>query len=359
MKTSIYINWPFSVKKFYYCNYYISSISDHRKYIDCMLSELRFYKAEYPNCIIETVYIGGGSAIEPQLIKELISEIKKLWITCPNLEVSIEIDPCGTDLLKLKSVGINRASIRVQALQDAILKFLGKDYSAQNALNFTKTALQLFPNTSIDLLYGIPGQTIHDIKQAIDYIAQLGLKQVSMYELVIEKNTLFDRKKIKLPSEDELCDIYDLVTQELPKLGLIQYEITSFSAPGWECRHNLAYWKYGNWLSIGPGACGRISKNGTRFALENIKHPKKWLYQIQNKHYTKPIPVIDVLKEELIMKLHISDGLLSEDLQRIKIAPCKIKCLIKQGDIIKKEFGIRLSKKGWLRYNSVIDYLCN
>lgn len=362
MKASIYLHWPFCAKKCHYCdlNSHVDPTHEGRRYIDAMIKELAFYKQQYPNYYIETIFIGGGtpSLMKVEWVRELLEEISNLWDVAEDAEITMEANPASSaDLIGFKAAGVNRISFGVQAFQDRILEFLGRDHTVQEALTVIENAKVIFPRLSIDLIYGIPGQTIQDIRENVEYIKKLQLKHVSMYSLTIEPNTLFGRINLQLPHENSFCEIYDFLVEEMPKMGLVQYEISNFAQPGEECRHNLVYWRYGQWLAIGPGACGRMIKDRQRIAIENTKQPRKWLNEIENDQYAKPTLVLDTNEEEFIMKLRIREGLNWEEVRRACIAEIRIDNLVISGDIERTECGIRLTVNGWLKYNSVARYL--
>lgn len=362
MKCSIYMHWPFCIRKCNYCdlNSHVDPEHDGPQYVDGMLAELRRYGILYPNLEINTIFLGGGtpSLMKAEWIEQLINKIYKLWRVSSDVEITMEANPSSSaDLEGFRSAGINRISFGVQAFQDHILKFLGRDHTAQDAIKAIEKGMSIFPRSSIDIIYGVPGQTMSDMQENLNYIKKLGLQHVSMYALTIEPNTLFGRINLALPPENDFCDMYDLLVSEMPKLGLMQYEISNFAAYGEESRHNLNYWQYGNWLPIGPGACGRISAQGKRFSIENIKQPRKWLSNSINQTEIVEISLQDALEEEFIMKLRILDGLTKNDIRRMQISDLRIENMIATESIVNTASGICLTSEGWLKYNSVIRYL--
>ncbi|HHU62705.1 MAG TPA: oxygen-independent coproporphyrinogen III oxidase [Clostridiales bacterium] len=272
----IYIHIPFCVKKCRYCDFNSYSDKGHliNQYIDCLVQDLKMSSPAMEGVDIGSIYIGGGtpSIIPTGYIGRLVEECKGLFNTLPRLEITIEANPGTLDAGKLKyykAVGINRLSIGLQAYQDGILQYLGRIHDHKQFEENYYTARDIgFDNISVDLMFGLPGQGMDDWIQTIEKVIALGVDHVSCYSLKIEEGTdfhsLYTKGELELPDEELDRQMYHIVRIMLKDNGYQHYEISNYSTPNKQCRHNMLYWERGEYLGVGVGAHSFIGK--TRFA---------------------------------------------------------------------------------------------
>lgn len=268
--SSLYVHVPFCVKKCKYCSFYSLPYDEdlEKLYIKALLKEIEIAK-QLPH-LLKTIYIGGGtpSCLSIHGLKKLLSSLRESFKIASELEFSIEINPktvSGEKLDLLKDYGINRLSIGVQSFNDKELLFLGRIHNAQDAVRTVEIALEKgFENISIDLIYGIPGQTLKGWEESLHIAVNMHIRHISLYELSIEKNTPIREEILKgkflLPSEDDITGMYEFATDFLREKGFIKYEISNFAKRGFECKHNITYWLRMPYLGLGPSAHSFIDR---------------------------------------------------------------------------------------------------
>ena len=377
MSISIYIHYPFCRSKCPYCDFnsYCNLKIDEEELINAYLNEIEYYKDIIKDKIIDTIYFGGGtpSLMSEKLLSNIMNKINSLYKINKNCEISLESNPNSINYEKLKSfkdIGINRLSIGVQSLIDEDLKFLGRIHNKNEAIEAINTAQKIFNDRySIDLIYGRPNQNLKEWKNELNEAIQLSPFHISLYQLIIEKGTPFYRNKVQTPNEDIATKLYEETHNILEKNNIFQYEISNYAKNGYECKHNLVYWNNGEWIGIGAGAHGRININQKRYSIQNLKKPLNWLDKtLKNKNgisIKKLLSKQEIIEEYLIMGLRIKDGIKIENLQ--KYIDCNnfydildknnIEFLAKLNLINVNDKNIKLTKKGFLLLNSVIEKL--
>ncbi len=258
----IYIHIPFCVRKCKYCAFF--SIADRAElfsdYVDALCLEIERRATSEP---IETIYIGGGTptVLSTLQLGRIASTLVRHFKIDRNVEFTIEANPGTIDrkyLAELRALGINRLSIGVQSFNDELLKSIGRIHTARQAIEIVEAAKTIFDNVSVDLIYGLPHQTLDDLKHSLDRIKQLDVQHVSSYGLEVDEGSEFFRLqqegRLELPSEELDAAMYDFVTTELPRLGWRRYEISNYAKPGFESRHNLGYWSDAKYIGLGAGA---------------------------------------------------------------------------------------------------------
>ncbi len=258
----IYIHIPFCVRKCKYCAFFsIADRSDlHSDYVDALCREITL-RAEPEK--VETIYLGGGTptVLSVAQLERIIGAVFKNFSVEPTVELTVEANPGTIDrnyLAGLRSIGVNRISIGVQSFDDRLLRSIGRIHTARQALEIVDDAKNIFDNVSVDLIYGLPHQTLDDLQRALDRLKALDVEHVSCYGLEVEEGTEFYRLqeegRLELPSEDDDADMYDFMTTELPRLGWRRYEISNYAKRGFESRHNLGYWSDAKYIGLGAGA---------------------------------------------------------------------------------------------------------
>jgi putative oxygen-independent coproporphyrinogen III oxidase len=288
---SLYVHIPWCVQKCPYCDFNSHALKaeiPELDYIDALLDDLDIdlakYQLEAGVRPLHSIFIGGGtpSLISPPEIGRLLKGIEARIPFSHDIEITMEANPGTVEagrFVAYQKVGVNRISIGVQSFQDEKLTRLGRIHGSDEARKAAKLATEAGLNSfNIDLMHGLPDQSIddamYDLKQAI----ALNPPHLSWYQLTIEPNTMFYSKPPTLPDDDDLWDIFEQGHQILEDAGYVQYEISGYSKPGLQCRHNLNYWRFGDYLGIGCGAHGKVSfADGNIIRTVKVKHPRGYL----------------------------------------------------------------------------------
>lgn len=265
-KSALYVHIPFCDHKCIYCDFYSIITSDNiRPFLNSIKKEIEYYSdLYYKERIFTSIYFGGGtpSMMEPEYISLIIQSLKENYKVSNEAEIAIEANPGTVDKEKLRifrKVGINRISIGIQTFHDDELKFLTRIHDKKNAIETVYNAKKAgFENISIDLIFNLPGQTKIKWKENLETAVQLPIKHLSTYSLILERGTILNKmvldKKVKMQDDDHDADLYEMTIDFMEKNGFIQYEVSNFTLPGYECLHNNAYWQYRDYLSFGTSA---------------------------------------------------------------------------------------------------------
>ncbi|HEY1723466.1 MAG TPA: radical SAM family heme chaperone HemW [Magnetospirillaceae bacterium] len=328
----IYIHWPFCLSKCPYCDFnsHVAASIDHDQWRRSLIAELDYFAARTGPRDVTSVFFGGGtpSLMDPAITTALLDHIAKRWHVPDDAEITLEANPGAVDMERFqgfRAAGVNRLSIGVQALDDAMLKFLGRKHDQTEALRALDIARANFDRLSFDLIYARPGQTVAAWEAELTRALSFGTEHLSVYQLTIEENTGFAgsyrRGEFKLPDEDDAAALFTVTREICAAAGLPAYEVSNHAKPGAECRHNLLYWQGGEWLGIGPGAHGRLrDADGLMRATRQWKNPSRWLDTVAALgHGTEDEAV--VLPEEyeaelLMMGLRLDAGISAPRFQR-------------------------------------------
>jgi len=285
----VYIHWPFCAAKCPYCDFN-SHVRrqpvDQARFVEAFRREMQTMRGWSGPRDVTSVFVGGGtpSLMQPETVGALLEAADDLWGLPAGIEITLEANPSSADAGRFagyRAAGVNRLSLGVQALNDADLKFLGRLHNVDEALKAVRMARETFPRLSFDLIYARPGQTPEaweaELREAIDYAAD----HLSLYQLTVEDGTpfraLFEAGKIVVPDPDRAADLYDLTNAVTAELGLPAYEVSNHAVPGAESRHNLTYWRYGDYVGTGPGAHGRFSVDaGQKRVTIAERLPETW-----------------------------------------------------------------------------------
>ena len=300
----IYIHWPYCKSKCPYCDFF-SSVKkniEQEKIISDYIEELKFYHQYTTDEKVSSIFFGGGtpSLIKPALIEKLITEITKLWKVKTDVEISLEANPNtddGTLFLNLKTAGINRLSLGVQALNDTELKFLGRTHNLHQALTSVGHVLNTFDNHSMDLIYARPHQQAKDWQKELEQATSFGFKHLSLYQLTIEEGTVFAKKGITPLEEEQAVIMYEDTVSYLKSKGYPRYEVSNFATKEYECKHNKIYWQGDNYLGIGMGAHGRIQTTN------------KKIYATTHRCQLEELSPKERAEELLFMGLRLKEGI--------------------------------------------------
>jgi oxygen-independent coproporphyrinogen-3 oxidase len=372
----LYIHWPFCQSKCPYCDFnsHVSSNIDQEAWTEAYLSEISNNYHFSSEKVLNTVFFGGGtpSLMPSKTIETIITHILSLWKTSNQLEITLEANPTSIDVSRFKeyrSAGVNRVSVGVQSLDDTSLKCLGRLHTGKEAIIAVQTAQSVFDRVSFDLIYARQNQTIKAWEQELLSALSLGTNHMSLYQLTIEDGTVFgDRAKIGklpgLPSEDLSADMYTLTQEIMSSNRLPLYEVSNHAFPGEESRHNLIYWRGGDFIGIGPGAHGRYYQGPKRKATVMTKNPNKWLSQIKRLgHGAEPSTVLsksDEALEYLMMSARLVEGTDLKFLEALDLNLLNynnIKGLTKLGLIFVKNERMVVTPEGRPVLNSVLSEL--
>ncbi|MBY7969996.1 radical SAM family heme chaperone HemW [Vibrio fluvialis] len=293
---SLYVHIPWCVQKCPYCDFNSHALKadiPEEEYIDALLEDLdtdieRYQLAGDPR-LLHSIFIGGGtpSLISADGIGRLLRGIEARIAFKSDIEITMEANPGTIEAERFagyRHVGVTRISIGVQSFEPDKLTRLGRIHGRDEAVNAAKLAHQIGLNSfNLDLMHGLPDQTLDQALADLDRAIELAPPHLSWYQLTIEPNTMFYFKPPTLPDDDALWDIFDLGHQKLTEAGYVQYEISGYSKPGYQCQHNLNYWRFGDYLGIGCGSHGKLSfADGRIVRTTKVKHPRGYLAAYQN-----------------------------------------------------------------------------
>ena len=272
----VYIHWPFCAAKCPYCDFN-SHVRhqpvDQERFAAAFTREMATIRERTGPREVTSIFLGGGtpSLMKPQTVAAVLDAVAKNWTVPGGIEVTLEANPSSVEATRFRGyreAGVNRVSLGVQALNDADLRFLGRLHDVDQALGAIRLARETFPRLSFDLIYARPGQTLEAWQRELERAIGHAADHLSLYQLTIEEGTrfhaLYSAGKFEMPDPDISADLYQLTQEVTASHGLPAYEISNHAIPGAESRHNLVYWRYGEYGGIGPGAHGRFVENGRR-----------------------------------------------------------------------------------------------
>ena len=375
----IYIHWPFCASKCPYCDFnsHVRQRIDQHVWADAYAREIEHYAALTEGKMVTSVFFGGGtpSLMEPDTAATVIAAIRKHWPMANDCEITLEANPTSIEADKFagfRGAGIDRVSVGVQALNDADLKFLGRQHNKDQALRALDIARNTFDRYSFDLIYARPNQTPQawetELREAMNYAGG----HLSLYQLTIEKGTPFytqySRGDFSIPTNDEGGELYEITQRVLEDHGLPAYEISNHASEGQQSRHNLTYWRYYDYVGIGPGAHGRLTIDGNKVGTRGHRAPEIWLDKVaKDGHGSHPYEAIDTdqrFAEMLMMGLRLREGIqlsrfTEETGQSLDtyIPQTKLQSMIDEGYITITDTTITATQDGRQRLNGLLSYL--
>lgn len=371
----LYLHWPYCEAKCPYCDFnsHVSRQIDHAAWCDAYLKELDRAGSETSGRVLKSVFFGGGtpSLMQPEIVSRIIEKIRSLWPCANDLEITLEANPGSVEAGKFRAfrdAGVNRISMGVQALNDADLKRLGRIHTADEAMRAFDIARATFDRVSFDLIYARQGQSLADWRAELEQALSMAVDHLSLYQLTIEQGTAFgDRynagKLRGLPDEDLGADLFTLTQDICGAHGLPAYEVSNHARDGAQSRHNLIYWRYGDYVGIGPGAHGRLTLNGQRWATECFSNPSRWLDEAAAATPEKPrtpLSPSDQASEFLLMGLRLKEGVNLSRFARLNGQPLsadKLSDLHDLGMVSIKKGNLIVSNQGFMVLNAVIEEL--
>lgn len=376
---ALYIHWPYCLSKCPYCDFnsHVSQNIDHVAWEKAYIRELDYFHALTADRHIVSIYFGGGtpSLMRPSLVNSVLNHIQKKWSTAPDLEITLEANPTSIEAHNFKALanaGVNRVSIGVQALDAEVLTFLGRTHSPADATNAIEIAQKYFKRYSFDLIYARPGQTPDVWQKELALALTYAQDHISLYQLTIEPGTAFytsyQRGDFVLPTEACADDLYDLTCDVLAQQNLQAYEVSNFATPGAESRHNLNYWQYRDYIGIGPGAHGRLTIDGKKYAQRQHRAPDIWLDRVKNIHTGLQAQHLlssdERFQEILLMGLRLKVGIPYDQIKTEtgydfwdKIGLAYKKELELSGDLVPNKDRLILTPQGRKRINTILSYL--
>ena len=370
----VYVHWPFCAAKCPYCDFNSHvhrGAFDEAGYVEAYRQEIAWMARQTPGRTVQSIFFGGGtpSLMDPRSVGAILDAIAGHWEIDRNVEITLEANPTSVEAERFRgyrAAGVNRVSLGVQSLREGPLAELGRRHTVDEAVAAVRVAQSIFERSSFDLIYARPRQTLDDWRDELTEALWLARGHLSLYQLTIEMGTryydLFRAGKLKMPDEDLSADFYEL-TQELTRdAGLPAYEISNHAVPGQESRHNLLYWRYGEYAGVGPGAHGRLMINNQRHATAAEKLPFDWQKRVASRGHGLVTDDILTWEEEgdelLVMGLRLREGIDPKRFARIsgrQIAERQINELKSIGFVETLPNGfIRVTDKGWPVLDAVV-----
>jgi putative oxygen-independent coproporphyrinogen III oxidase len=324
---ALYIHWPFCLSRCPYCDFnaHVREIIPQQRFRDALRRELVWEAERLGRRPLRSIFFGGGtpSLMEPETVGVLLEDARALFDIGGDFEVTLEANPTSVEisrLTELRDAGVNRISIGIQSLEAEPLAMLGRRHSVEQAIAALEIARSIFPRVSFDLIYARPGQSIAAWRSELRRALSLAADHLSLYQLTIEPGTKFEalhrRGDIVLPEEDLAAALYDATEEEAARFGLLPYEVSNYAKPGAESRHNLQYWRYGDYAGIGPGAHGRLDLNGRLMATRRHRAPEYWADRVERiGHGMTEEIALDagaMAREMLLMGLRLAEGVPAE-----------------------------------------------
>ena len=321
---ALYIHWPFCLAKCPYCDFnsHVRERIDQPRFAAALRAELAWEAGRLGRRPLASIFFGGGtpSLMAPETVFGIIDDAMRLFAPMPDLEITLEANPTSIEAARLaafRQAGVNRVSIGMQSLRADALRMLGREHSAPQAIAALEVARRQFPRVSFDLIYARPGQTEAEWRAELRQALALAADHLSLYQPTIEPGTGFAtrhaRGEIVLPDDETAAALYDATAEEAAAFGLLPYEVSNYAQPGAESRHNLAYWRYGDYAGIGPGAHGRVGVGGNLLATRRHRAPEPWAERVERHGHGStdetPVTPEERAREMLLMGLRLTEGI--------------------------------------------------
>lgn len=375
----LYVHWPFCLSKCPYCDFnsHVRSAIDQPRWRGALVRELKHFADQLPDRRVTSIFFGGGtpSLMAPETVAAVIAAAGDAWALDRDVEITLEANPTSVEAGRFaayRAAGVNRVSLGVQALDDDALAFLGRTHSAGEAIAALETARHVFARVSFDLIYARPDQTLSQWRSELTSALGQAGEHLSAYQLTVEPATAFHaawrRGTLVLPQEPRAAELYEATQEILTAAGLPAYEISNHARPGGQCRHNLTYWRYQDYVGVGPGAHGRLTLGGRKWATRQHRAPEAWLTAVtRDGHATRartPLSQEERLGELIMMGLRVSEGISRAAFDRETGAEpealldrARLAALRDAGYLDLDRAGLRATAAGRQRLNAVTGYL--
>ena len=346
----VYVHWPFCASKCPYCDFNSHvrhKAVDQARFAKAFEQEIATVAARIGAREISSVFFGGGtpSLMMPETVGAILEALRRHWTLSVDVEITLEANPTSVEAERFRgyrAVGVNRVSLGVQSLNDDVLRFLGRRHTAREAIDAIAVAREHFKRYSFDLIYARPEQDAASWRRELDLAIDEAAEHLSLYQLTIEQGTpFFDLHRagrLRMPEGDLARALFDETNAHCAARGLPSYEVSNYARPGAECRHNLLYWRYGEYAGIGPGAHGRLLIDGARRAVANEKNPERWLSMVEThgegRLTDEALTRGEQADEFLLMGLRLAEGIdvaRYEALSGQSLDPAQIAVLREQG----------------------------
>ncbi len=354
----VYVHWPFCAAKCPYCDFNSHvrhAPVDEARYLAAFRAEIAHMAARTPGRTVSSIFLGGGtpSLMRPATVAGLLDAIAGAWATAQDIEITLEANPTSVEAERFRgyrAAGVNRVSLGVQAMDDAALKGLGRLHTAQEAMAAVAVAATHFERYSFDLIYARPDQTVAAWRAELEQAIARAAEHLSLYQLTIEPGTPFfglaATGRLVPPDDDHARALYDVTQEVCDRAGLAAYEISNHARPGAQSRHNLLYWRYGEYAGIGPGAHGRLVGPGGRFGTVTERAPEAWLARVEADGHgiveTEALSAADQGDEFLMMGLRLAEGIDPARYAALKgrsLDPARIDGLVADGLVVRRPDG--------------------
>ncbi|OCW57500.1 radical SAM family heme chaperone HemW [Hoeflea olei] len=325
----VYLHWPFCAAKCPYCDFnsHVRHAGvDQQAFVRAFEREIATMREMSGPRVVTSMFFGGGtpSLMAPDTVAAILDAVRAAWVVPDGIEITLEANPSSVEATRFRGyreAGVNRVSMGVQALNDTDLRQLGRLHDRAEALKAIGLAREIFPRMSFDLIYARPGQTLEAWEQELEEAIGLAADHLSLYQLTIEEGTPFfglhKAGKLVVPDGETSADLYELTQRVCESHGLPAYEVSNHARPGAESRHNLTYWRYGDYAGIGPGAHGRLLTAQAKIATATERHPETWLARVAEHGHgmveTSELSAAEQADELLLMGLRLREGI---DLKR-------------------------------------------
>ncbi len=370
----VYVHWPFCAAKCPYCDFNSHvrhEPPDQERFATAFVRELSHFAALTPGREVTSIFFGGGtpSLMQASTVGAILDRIAGLWSVAPDAEITLEANPGSAEAERFRgyrAAGVNRLSLGVQSLDDAALQALGRIHNVAEGRAAIELARKTFPRLSFDLIYARAGQTLRGWEAELNEAIALAADHLSLYQLTIEPETPFFRLheagKLKIPPPPLAAEFYALTQAVSGAAGLPAYEISNHAAPGAESRHNLTYWRYQDYIGVGPGAHGRLYVDGRKRATMTEKHPEHWLQAVERDGHglvaDEALTLEEAADEMLLMGLRLREGIAANRYLTMSgrdFSPARIAFLREHGFIEPCGDGrLRTTHDGWLVLDSVV-----
>lgn len=370
----IYVHWPFCLSKCPYCDFNShvrAEPVDEGRFLAAITAELSHRARLTQGRLVRSVFFGGGtpSLMRAETVGAILDAIGKFWTVAPDAEITLEANPSSVEAGRFRgyrAAGVNRVSIGVQSFNDADLKQLGRLHTANEAKLAIEIAASVFPRFTFDLIYARPGQTLTAWKGELKEALLRANEHLSLYQLTVEPDTMFEKLfragKLAMPDSDTGRAFWDVTQETMTRAGLPAYEISNHAKPGSESRHNLIYWRYGEYAGVGPGAHGRILTPRGRRAQATERHPEMWLTVVEADGHAlvedELLSHEEQADEFLLMGLRLTEGIELERFEALagkRLDPERITSLISDGMVEYTPQGrLRVSVEGFPVLDAVV-----
>src|SRR5262245_16882708 len=369
----VYVHWPFCASKCPYCDFNSHVRAggiDEARFVAAYHQELRHWARLTPGRRVGSIFFGGGtpSLLSPGAVGSLLDAIAALWGLDPEVEITLEANPSSVEAGRFagyRAAGVNRVSLGVQSLCDRDLRALGRLHTAAEAMAAIEVTRRTFPRFSFDLIYARPQQTLAAWRTELGQALKLAGQHLSLYQLTIEAGTPFAALnaagKLSIPDAGPAAELYEVTQEATERAGLPAYEISNHAAPGEACRHNLLYWRYGEYAGIGAGAHGRRIASDGRHATSTELNPERWLAAVETAgHGIREDTVLtpaEEADEALLMGLRLSEGLdlaVFERLAGARPSAAALERLVRRGLLESDEARIRVTPAGRPILNAIV-----